>query len=437
MLCVICLSASVGIAVGEEAPKPHHSENHAEPKPAALAPPAAVMNVAAKTTDAKLVADLPVSANLHASAQPRLNPTEEYETQLNLGRNLRQEKDWQQAEQVLGKLAQSLAPISLKRDALIELGLIAEESQNLVRAQQVYAQFLAMFPDDPVGPEIYLRQGLIYRQMGAPNMALGKFYAVMSMALNLKQDNLQHYQYLVLRAQTEIADTYYLRGSYQEAADFFKRLLKLQDESLNKPQIAGKLIRTLSALQRNEETVAQANLFLESYPESADIAEIRFLLADTLRRLGRNNEATTQVMTLLSGQQSQAGAQPELWRYWQQRTGNEIGNQLYKNGDYLNALEIYSRLTELDSSPVWQAPLFYQIGLANEKLEQSARAANAYQKVLDVSTALGTNATPAVNLVVDMSRWRLGQIKWSTNSTLRAASITTNISATATSPVTQ
>ncbi|MGV3754429.1 MAG: tetratricopeptide repeat protein [Verrucomicrobiota bacterium] len=385
----------------------------------------------------KLTAALPHTENLHAEPPRKPEQQEEYENQLQLGKNLRQQKDWEHAEKVLAKLLQGAAPLAMKRDVLIELGLLAEETQNFTRAQQVYAQFLKMFPDDLVVPEIYLRQGLIYRQMGAPNLALGKFYAVMSMALNLKQDHLEHYQRLVLRAQTEIADTYYLRGSYQDAVDFFNRLLKLNDAALNNPQIAAKLIRTLSALQRNEETVGQANLYLEMYGDSAEGPEVRFLLADALRKLGRNNEATMQVMALLADQQAHAEKQPEIWRYWQQRTGNEIANQLYKNGDYLNALEIYTRLTQLDASPVWLAPLHYQIGLASEKLEQSAKAAAAYQQVLDVSSALGTNATPAIKLVVDMSRWRLNRIEWAAKSSVQSANLTTNAQATATSPVKQ
>ena len=51
-------------------------------------------------------------------------------------------------------------------------------------------------------------------------MALAKFYAVMTGSLKLKFGSLEYYQRLVLQAQTEIADTYYLQGKYLDADGF-------------------------------------------------------------------------------------------------------------------------------------------------------------------------------------------------------------------------
>ena len=57
--------------------------------------------------------------------------------------------------------------------------------------------------------------------MGVPELALSKFYAVMSTCLNLKLDEMEYYQKLVLRAKAEIAETYYLQGKFEEATDYF------------------------------------------------------------------------------------------------------------------------------------------------------------------------------------------------------------------------
>lgn len=43
--------------------------------------------------------------------------------------------------------------------------------------------------------------------------------------------------------------------------------------------------------------------------------------------------------------------------------GNEIGSELYQEGDYVKALPIYLALTQLDSAPVWQFPVRYQVAL--------------------------------------------------------------------------
>lgn len=420
----------------KSAPEPAKAKAKAEPKheeleqksaakePAKHEEEESVEKTEVKSGKMKLSEPLAESDNLLPAQLKGGSEMSEFERTLEAGRELRKRKIWNEAEKILGNLIQAPSPMDIKRDALLELGLIAEESQQITKAQQVYAQFIRTFPEDPAVPEVYLRQGLIYRAMGAPNMALGKFYAVMSAALNLKADHLEHYQRLVLRAQTEIADTYYLRGSYSDAAEFFDRLMKLDDPALNKPQIACKLVRTLSALQRYDATVAKANFYLQNYIESADAAEVRFLLADSLRKLGRNREATAQVMILLQSQQANAEQKPEVWRYWQQRTGNEIGNQLYRDGDYLNSLEIYNRLTELDEAPDWRAPLYYQIGLAFEKLEQPQRAVEAYRNVLECEKKIGAKATPAQKLVFDMARWRLDQSKWTSKVTEKAVNIT-------------
>ena len=81
-----------------------------------------------------------------------------------------------------------------------------------------------------------MRQGLIYRQMGVNNLAISKFYAVMSTALKLKLENMDYYKKLVLQAQIEIADTYYQEGKYDEAAEFFSRLLKTGNPDLDQIQ---------------------------------------------------------------------------------------------------------------------------------------------------------------------------------------------------------
>ena len=68
-----------------------------------------------------------------------------------------------------------------------------------MRAQQIFAQYIQTYPDDPSLPEVLLRQGQIYRQMGVNNLAISKFYAVMSTSLKLKLDNMEYYRKIVLQ----------------------------------------------------------------------------------------------------------------------------------------------------------------------------------------------------------------------------------------------
>jgi len=85
------------------------------------------------------------------------------------------------------------------------------------------------------------------------------------------------------------------------------------------------------------------------------------VLASALKKLGRNQESMKQVLLLLQSQQENVKKNPELWIYWQQKAGNDIANQLFKEGDYLSALSIYLGLADLNKSPAWQLPVLVSI----------------------------------------------------------------------------
>ena len=304
------------------------------------------------------------------------------------------------------------APDEIKRASLIELALLSQENNQLAKAQQLFAQYLKRYPEDANMPEILLRQGLLYRQMGAPEMALAKFYAVMTGSLKLKFGSLEYYQRLVLQAQTEIADTYYLQGKYLDAADFLSRLLKLDSPNLNKIQIQFKLVRCLAALNRSPELIGQAKDFLAHHQKTDEEPEVRFLLAQALKESGQSQEALQQVFQLLKSQQSKSGENLKNWHYWQQRAGNSLANQLYQEGDYLNALEIYQTLASINSAADWQFPVRYQIGLIYEKLHHPIKAVESYGKILARKKELDSNNTPSLKTVLDMAQWRTDFIQW-------------------------
>jgi tetratricopeptide (TPR) repeat protein len=324
-----------------------------------------------------------------------------------------QARNSDQAAKLFTRILEADAPPEMQKTALLEMAVIARQDQQLLRAQQIYAQFMQKYPGDEDAPEVLLRQGLLYREMGAPVMALSKFYAVMSTALKVKVDQLAHYQRLVLDAQSEIADTYYLQGQYDDAIDFFGRLLKLNSTELDKGRILFKLVRSLSFRHRYGDLLGYADTYLKQFPETDSSPEMRFLLADALKKLGRNHEAMEQVLALLQSQQKKPGQDAEAWLYWRQRTGNEIANQLYQEGDYLDALQVYLALATLSHAPEWQIPAIYQIGLVYERLRQPQKAAESYESILKQQPNLGTNASnPSLIAVLDMAKWRKGFLGW-------------------------
>ena len=333
---------------------------------------------------------------------------------LELARYLRTTRQPGDAEPILVELLADSSPEPIKQSALLELAAISQDQNELTRALQVYSQFLNKWPDDLRIPEILLRQGLLFRQMGLHNLALTKFYGVMTSALVLKNDQLDYYVRLVLQAQTEIAETQFELGKYADAAEFFSRLLKQNNPAINKAQIIYKLTRCESAQGHYAEAVSDAQEFLDHYPGAPEQPEIRFELALALKELGRNNESLQQVLQLLQEQRAITGDHPEVWAYWQERAGNLIANQLYHEGDYTKALEIYLNLVQLDASTEWKLPLSYQIGMTYERLWQPQKATETYNGILAREKELGTNASPSLKAVFDMARWRINFIEWQT-----------------------
>jgi tetratricopeptide (TPR) repeat protein len=336
-----------------------------------------------------------------------------FQTALESARSLRQSKELKRAEGAYIQLLEGRAPDEIKRAALLDLGMVMQEQREFTKAQQLYSEFTRRYEKDPAVPEMLLRQGYLYRQMGVPVLALSKFYAVISVCLNLKLDELEYYQKLVLRAQAEIAETYFVDGKYAEATDFLNRLLRLESGNLERAEVLYKLIRCYNATGKYAEAVANARLFLDKYLDHSDAPETRFLLASSLKKLGRNEEALQEIDTLLRSQQENTKIDPKQWLYWQQRAGNEIANQLYQDGDFVNALQVYQLLAALNKAPEWQIPVWYQIGLIFENLKQTAKAVEMYDRIIArelEAFAKGPNAS--ARQVAEMAAWRKQCLNW-------------------------
>ena len=172
-------------------------------------------------------------------------------------------------------------------------------------------------------------------------------------------------------------------------------------------------MRSLSFKTNVVEMISKGQSFLEIYPDSPDVPEVRFILSTVLKRIGRNQDAMKQVLLLLDSQQGRADKNPAVWIYWQQRAGNEIASQLYKEGDFMNALRIYLNLATLDKSPEWQLPVWYQTGLVYEQLMQQQKAVELYGKILERKSELAKKViTPGMESLLEMTQWRKDYLQW-------------------------
>lgn len=365
-----------------------------------------------------------LNSNLVSSPQNDVLPTtdEAVQEKLERARGFRRSHEFELAAQELVQLITDRVPDRFRKTAFLELAITAQEAGQLPRAQQIFNQFLKRYPDDVNQAEVNLRQGLIYREMGANSLAIEKFFAVMTLALNIKSERIEDYQMLVLIAQTQVADTFFLQGKYADAADKYRRLLKQDSEYLSKPVIQHKLVQCLAytpSQASHSELVALAQDYLRRYTGDVREAEVRFLLASSLKAMGRTRDSLREVSALLESQQAASATNQteevqRTWAYWQQRTGNEIANQLFQEGDYSSALEVYMGLASLTDDIVRQAPVLYQIGLVYERLGAPAKAIETYRRILDQEPKLRAAESPVLKAILDMTLWRRDFLGWST-----------------------
>jgi tetratricopeptide (TPR) repeat protein len=335
---------------------------------------------------------------------------------LQLAAEQRHQKDFIAAAQILESVLTNEAPSELHRQALFDRALVAQDAGEPVRTQQIWAHYIHLYSDDPSVPEVYLRQGLLYRDMGAHSLAISKFYAVMSSALKPQLSNMDYYKKLVIQAETEIAETYFLDGQFEESAKDYNKILLAADADQNREPLELRLIRAMSRLTNTAnyiDTIARAQNFLAQHATNSDVPEVRFMLASTLNHIGRNQESMFQISLLLKAEQSNIDKAPETWLYWQRRAGNEIANQLYKLGDYVNALQIYLNLADIDKRPEWQIPVWYQTALDYEQLQQWQMAADTYTQIINRQKDLTDAANSSMlSGVIDMAKWRRDYLGW-------------------------
>ena len=351
--------------------------------------------------------------------------------------------------EVLNSDATREVKLDAKRLALVELALLAERDQKFEIAQQLLAEYIERFPQDVVVPEILLRQGLLFRRMGQHNMAVSKYYSVMTAAIRLRGDNLARYERIVLTAQAEIADTHLESGDFKEAATLYERLLKNRNEEMSEMTLRLKLIRArvaaaaqiasqidlaLVVAARPDPTPAQksapddlrkelaavniaiidqCNEFLRQ-PQGAEHDlqfEVRHHLAKASHGAGRREDALHQFKIVQDTFAAGDAAQQARWGLWLFRSMNEFANQSFQAADFPAAAEAYRWLLVRDRTIESQIQILNQIGLCHERLREEDKAVRAYADLItaaqDRPEEIGKSTQRlALQTIVGMARVR-------------------------------
>lgn len=335
---------------------------------------------------------------------------------LKLGAKLTDRGDYASAEIAYWQILKNRTyPKSQQTDALLSLARMYRKRGIFTKAAAVYEKFLKLYPEDDRVPDALLELGRSQRAMGAHKNAINSFYNVINSTLKLPPESYEHYQQLAKTAQFEIAETHFETGNFVEAAKFFDRLRLLDLAPEDRARAQFKSASALLKAGQADKASAMFSQFIEQWPKDTNVPEARYLLALTLRQLGRPQEALAITLALLRTEYDSAGADPRNWAYWQRRTGNQLANDFFQAGDTLSALSIYDGLTHLSDNPAWRLPILYQMGLCYERLRQSERAGKAYHEIVD-TVAHPPGKDPASSELTELARmaeWRIGQLDWS------------------------
>lgn len=324
-------------------------------------------------------------------------------------------KDFKEARSLimlyLGRLD---VPVELRKELLVDLATMYYDSGDVIRAIQIYEKYAAAFPQDNQLPAIYLLLGNFYREIGTFRLAIARYYSVINSSINIGTEEIENYKDISLNAQKSIADTFYELGQYGEALKFFSRLtlLNLHEEEI--AEIKYKEINALFHLERHDQVIVDANIFLSNYPSSNFVPEVYYLLSNSFRELGRSQESIKTVLNLLQYTREGESKNDGTWDYWQKRTADQLAEEFYKQGDYFSSLKIYQSMVRLKNTPEWQWPVLYKMGICFEKLKMPPKAITAYDMIISGERweNIDFKLSDSLQYIREMSEWRKENLQW-------------------------
>jgi TolA-binding protein len=329
---------------------------------------------------------------------------------LRLGASFAERREFESAEIAYRQvLAMSRIPEGDVKTALLGLAHLYRRQGALTKAAAIYERFLKDYPGDERTPDALLELGRTLRSLGVYKLALGRFYSVLNSTLKLPGEGFDRYQLLAKTAQFEIAETHFQAGEFEDANKYYTRLQLLELAPVDRARAHFKSGYSLHLHGDLDAGVRTLRAFVEQWPQDDHVPEARYLLAISLRKLNRPQEALVETMELLRTEKSRVEADPARWAYWQRKTGNHLANEFFETGDTLNARAIYAGLLDLGAEPTWRLPISYQIGLCNERLGAIEGAIAAYRAIVETA---GPSPAPELLELATMAKWRLEHLEW-------------------------
>ncbi|MGF1448944.1 MAG: hypothetical protein ACFB20_05965 [Opitutales bacterium] len=372
--------------------------------------------LAAPTSETAASALLVPSLQGVAEADPLIgdNERDQVRTNLRQARVALKQRNFKQAERFYQQTLVLHVSQDLHKSLMLEVAYMYEMWGQHGKMAAVYEKFSEMYPTDPRLPQVYLRLGHLYREMGATRTAIARFYNVLNVSLSIPEESIPLYRELSQQAQLEIAETYFINGQYDEAAKFYARVMRLDLDDGERERVAFKDAYINHLRHDYPGVILGLEAFLADYPESHLAPESHYLLAKAYRSTNQPEKAMDQVMRLLRHRDVADASDQRIWMYWQKKAANQMANEYYEKGDFYSALKIYQAMAPLSKDPEWQWPVVYQIGLCFERLGMYPKAEEAYGMLSTDGMDVAEGYVPNETLVAlrDMAGWRLQHVKW-------------------------
>ena len=280
-----------------------------------------------------------------------------------------------------------------RKAALLQLASHSEQKRAYEEAQKYLSEYLRRYSDDALIPVVLLRQGDLFRKMGAYDLERQKYYDVIKSAPKVKlgdRFDLNYVKRIAFIARSQIADSFYeeagklpryrARDKYVSASEMYARLTSA--EQADKRVMSLKYIRSLYKQGDHDAVVKEGTSYFRNFengPET-DEDEVRYLVLDSSRRgPDATQDYLPEYRDWFGSPLGHGGDEAAL--KWRLKAARDLAGELFNKGKYADSLTFYRTLADLLSGTV-NRPEQYLYLMLNIK------------RVLSRAEALETDGTP-------------------------------------------
>ena len=291
--------------------------------------------------------------------------------------------------EVLGLDASPSVKTDFRKAALLQLASHSEQKRAYEEAQKYLSEYLRRYSDDALIPVVLLRQGDLFRKMGAYDLERQKYYDVIKSAPKVKlgdRFDLNYVKRIAFIARSQIADSFYeeagklpryrARDKYVSASEMYARLTRA--EQADKRVMSLKYIRSLYKQGDHDAVVKEGTSYFRNFengPET-DEDEVRYLVLDSSRRgPDATQDYLPEYRDWFGSPLGHGGDEAAL--KWRLKAARDLAGELFNKGKYADSLTFYRTLADLLSGTVNRPEQYLYLMLNIKRVLSRAEALEA------------------------------------------------------------